>query len=102
MNSAGATAAAELLTALRALQQNQAWRDLVAPRIKEAVELHSAGISDRGKTALERGEHLEAYHLSNELAALVPDRITSLEAQLTGWARSQNSVETGVADALMA
>lgn len=90
----------QLLHALRKLEDNQAWREIVAPKIRGAFERHSAAISDRSFTAEKRAEHLEAYHTAKELHELVPAKIAALGVQLTEWMQAQNVVDSRIADSI--
>jgi len=100
MTQAEATSAAQMLVAFRQLAGNSAWRELIAPRLREAHERHLLGICDRSAPAEQRAQHLEAYHLARELEGLVPEKIAALERQLGDWVKSQEVVDSRLLDAL--
>jgi hypothetical protein len=100
MTPTEATSSAQLLHAFRQLTINQAWKEIIAPKLMEAHERHLLGLSDRSITPDERTAHVEAYHLAKELESIVPERIAALEKQLNEWMQRNDIVDSRIADAL--
>lgn len=99
MTNEQATAKSAELNALRALDANVAWQ-MLRKRISDAHERHLLGLSDRSKTPEERSQHVEAYHLANDLKGYVPDRIARLENELREFVNGIEVVDSRVVDAL--
>lgn len=77
------------LKAFRDLLANPAWKEEFAPLLDRARHDHHEGCAALRKTPAERAEHIQAYHLAEELLGYVQNRIESLAAELQQYQKAQ-------------
>lgn len=95
-----ASARAQELKELQALQTNPAFKRVLVARFEQAREEHLEGSTKKSLTPAERSEHIEAYHLAIDLLALVPGRIEKLRKELSEFEGRTGASTFKVSDAL--
>lgn len=84
------------LDELRALSALPAWKDRLLPFITKRRDAHLSGGMAKNSTPEKRAEHVEAYHLANDLLAYVADRIEVLTDEIAKNQRAQGAAAVAV------
>lgn len=95
-----ASAKAQELKDLLALEANPAFKSLVLARFEQAKNEHNTGCTNKALPSEKRAEHIEAYHLAVDLLALVPNRIAKLRKDLSEYESKADSTTFRTSDAL--
>lgn len=72
--------AERLLVAIRLLENNAAWREIILPFLQRQQEIALEGVTRRNGSAQERSEYVEAYHMLSEAIEHLSTRKSELEA----------------------
>ncbi len=87
------------LDELRSLSANPGWKYVLLPLIERRRKAHNEAGMAKNSTPERRAEHVEAWHLANDLVEHVPNRIAALSKEIAEN-ETKNGASTPLAPAL--